>query len=112
MTSSDVLDTCLNVQLVRAADILLADIDRCWPPSSAAPTSTRMTVCIGRSHGIHAEPTTFGLKLRAPTPSSTAAGTACENARKEIATCAISGAVGTFANIDPAVEEHVCQGWA
>jgi len=108
MTSSDVLDTCFNVQLVRAADILIADIDALLAALRARAFEHRHTVCVGRSHGIHAEPTTFGLKM-AQAHAEMARGRArLVAAREEVATGAISGAVGTFATIDPAVEAHVC----
>ncbi len=108
MTSSDVLDTTLNVQLVRAADILLADLDRVLAALKKRAYEHKNTLRIGRSHGIHAEPTTMGLTF-ARFHAEMARGRArLERARDEVATGAISGAVGTFANIDPAVEEHVC----
>ena len=107
MTSSDVLDTCLNVQLVRAADLLLADLDRLLAALKTRAFEHKNTVTIGRSHGIHAEPTTFGVKLAYPYAEFSRARTRLENARAEVATCAISGAVGTFANIDPRIEEYV-----
>ena len=107
MTSSDVLDTCLSVQLVRAADILLEDIDGLLAALKKRAFEFKDTPCIGRSHGIHAEPTTFGLKLAGHYAEFTRNRERLVAARKEIATCAISGAVGTFANIDPRVEEHV-----
>lgn len=109
MTSSDVLDTCFNVQLVRAADILIADVDAVLVALKKRAFEHKDTVCIGRSHGIHAEPTTFGLKLAQAYAEFTRAGTRLETARAEVATCAISGSVGTFANIDPAVEAHVAE---
>lgn len=109
MTSSDVLDTCFNVQLMRASDILLDDLDRLLAALKVRAFEHKDTVTIGRSHGIHAEPTTFGVKLA----QAYAEFERCRNrlvaAREEIATCAISGAVGTFANIDPRVEEHVAK---
>ena len=109
MTSSDVLDTCFNVQLTRASDILLANLDALLAALKTRAMEHKMTPCIGRSHGIHAEPTTFGLKLA----QAYAEFERCKNrllaAREEIAVCAISGAVGTFANIDPAVEAHVAK---
>ena len=108
MTSSDVLDTCLNVQLVRAADLLIADLDALLAALKRRAEEHKFTLCIGRSHGIHAEPTTFGLKL-AQAHAEFARGRArMQAARAEVATGAISGAVGTFANVDPAVEAHVC----
>ena len=107
MTSSDILDTCFNVQLVRAADILLADLDALLAALKRRAFEHKDTVTIGRSHGIHAEPTTFGLKLAQAYAEFARNRDRLVSARAEIATCAISGAVGTFANIDPAVEEHV-----
>jgi len=107
MTSSDVLDTCLNVQLVRAADILLADLDSLLAVVKRRAFEHRMTPTIGRSHGIHAEPTTFGVKLAQAYAEFERCRTRLVAARAEVATCAISGAVGTFANVDPRVEEHV-----
>ena len=109
MTSSDVLDTCFNVQLSRAADILLADLDALLAALKKRAFEHKMTPCIGRSHGIHAEPTTFGLKLAQAYAEFERCKHRLQAARDEIATCAISGAVGTFANIDPAVEAHVAQ---
>src|SRR3984885_5302496 len=107
MTSSDVLDTCLNVQLMRAADILIADTDALLAALKKRPFEYKMTPTIGRSHGIHAEPTTFGLKLAGFYAEFTRARRRLVTARAEIATCAISGAVGTFANVDPKVEAYV-----
>ena len=107
MTSSDVLDTCLNVQLMRAADILLDDMDALLAALKKRAMEHKMTACIGRSHGIHAEPTTFGLKLAQAYAEFDRCRDRLRAARAEIATCAISGAVGTFANIDPSVEAHV-----
>jgi len=109
MTSSDVLDTCLNVQLTQAADILIADVDRLLAALKARALEHKMTPTIGRSHGIHAEPVTFGLKLAQAYAEFTRARERLVAARKEVATCAISGAVGTFAQIDPRVEEHVAK---
>ena len=109
MTSSDVLDTCLAVQLTQASDILLADLDRLLAALEARALEHKHTLCIGRSHGIHAEPTTFGLKLAGHFAAFRRGFERLERAREEIATCAISGAVGTFANIDPAVERHVAE---
>jgi adenylosuccinate lyase len=109
MTSSDVLDTCLNVQLTRAADILIADIDRVLASLKKRAFEHKMTPTIGRSHAIHAEPVTFGLKLAYAYAEFTRARERLVTARKEIATCAISGAVGTFAQIDPRVEAHVAK---
>jgi len=109
MTSSDVLDTCLNVQLTRAADLLIADLDRVLAALKKRAFEHKMTPTIGRSHGIHAEPVTFGLKLAYAYAEFTRARARLVLARKEVATCAISGAVGTFAQIDPRVEEHVAK---
>ena len=109
MTSSDVLDTCLNVQLARAADILIEDTDALLAALKKRAVEYKMTPTIGRSHGIHAEPTTFGVKLVTYYAEFTRARARLVTARAEIATCAISGAVGTFANIDPRVEEHVAK---
>ncbi|WP_309086542.1 adenylosuccinate lyase [Chelativorans sp.] len=109
MTSSDVLDTCFNVQLVRASDILLADLDALLATLRKRALEHKDTVTIGRSHGIHAEPTTFGLKLAQAYAEFSRCRERLERAREEVATCAISGAVGTFANIDPRVEEHVAE---
>ncbi|MEE2691920.1 MAG: adenylosuccinate lyase [Pseudomonadota bacterium] len=109
MTSSDVLDTCLSVQLARAADLLLAGLDRVLAALRKRAYEHKTTLCVGRSHGIHAEPTTFGLKLATFYAEFTRCRARLVAAREEIATCAISGAVGTFANIDPAVEAHVAE---
>ena len=109
MTSSDVLDTCFNVQLTRASDILIEDLDELLAAIKKRAYEHKDTVCIGRSHGIHAEPVTFGLKMAEGFAEFTRAKQRLVAAREEIATCAISGAVGTFANIDPAVEAHVAQ---
>jgi adenylosuccinate lyase len=109
MTSSDVLDTCLSVQLVRAADILIADLERLLEALKTRAYEHKHTVTIGRSHGIHAEPTTFGLKLAYAYAEFLRAKERLHVARKEVATCAISGAIGTFANVDPRVEEHVAR---
>jgi adenylosuccinate lyase len=109
MTSSDVLDTCFNVQLVRAADLLLADIDALNAALERRAREYKLTPTIGRSHGIHAEPTTFGLKLAFAFAEFTRAKQRIELARKEVATCAISGAVGTFAQVDPRVEAYVAK---
>ncbi len=108
MTSSDVLDTCLSVQLVQAADELLADLDSLLESLKLRAYEHKDTVCIGRSHGIHAEPVTFGLKLASFYAEMQRNRTRMAAARENIATGAISGAVGTFANIDPHVEEYVC----
>jgi len=109
MTSSDVLDTCLAVQLKQASDILLADIDGLLAALKRRAFEHKMTLTIGRSHGIHAEPTTFGVKLAGFYAEFSRARRRLEEARTEIATCAISGAVGTFANVTPSVEEHVAK---
>jgi adenylosuccinate lyase len=109
MTSSDVLDTCLAVQLSRAADLLIEDIDALLAALKRRAVEHKLTPAIGRSHGIHAEPTTFGLKLAGFYAEFARARDRLIRARKEIATCAISGAVGTFANIDPRVEAHVAK---
>jgi adenylosuccinate lyase len=109
MTSSDVLDTCLNVQLVRAADILIADVDKLLAALKTRAFEHKLTPTIGRSHGIHAEPVTFGLKLAQAYAEFTRARERLLAARKEVATCAISGAVGTFAQIDPRVEAYVAK---
>jgi adenylosuccinate lyase len=109
MTSSDVLDTCFNVQLTRAADILVADLDKVLAALKKRAFEHKMTPTIGRSHGIHAEPVTFGLKLAYAYAEFSRARERLITARKEVATCAISGAVGTFAQIDPRVEEHVAK---
>ncbi|GLI91662.1 adenylosuccinate lyase [Methylocystis echinoides] len=107
MTSSDVLDTCLAVQLSRAADLLIADVDALLAAIRKRAHEHKFTPSIGRSHGIHAEPVTFGLKMAQAYAEFTRARERLVTARKEVATCAISGAVGTFANIDPRVEEYV-----
>ena len=109
MTSSDVLDTCFNVQLTRAADILLKDLDNVLAALKKRALEHKMTPTIGRSHGIHAEPTTFGLKLAYAYAEFDRAKKRLEAARKDVATCAISGAVGTFAQVDPRVEAHVAK---
>jgi adenylosuccinate lyase len=109
MTSSDVLDTALAVQLSRAADILIADVDALMAALKARAFEHKLTPTIGRSHGIHAEPTTFGLKLAGFYAEFSRARARLVAARSEIATCAISGAVGTFANVAPAVEAHVAK---
>jgi adenylosuccinate lyase len=109
MTSSDVLDTCFNVQLKRAADILIADLDKLLTALKRRALEHKMTPTLGRSHGIHAEPTTFGLKLAYAYAEFARAKARLVAARDEISTCAISGAVGTFAQIDPRVEAHVAK---
>ena len=108
MTSSDVLDTCLNVQLVRAADILIADMEKLLTALKTRAMEHKMTVRVGRSHGIHAEPTTMGLTFARFYAEMDRNLSRLRAVREDIATGAISGAVGTFANIDPRVEEHVC----
>ncbi len=109
MTSSDVLDTCFNVQLVRAADLLIADVDRLLAALKRRAFEHKLTPTIGRSHGVHAEPTTFGLKLASAYAEFFRAKERLICARTEVATCAISGAVGTFAQVDPRVEAHVAK---
>ncbi|MEX0955827.1 MAG: adenylosuccinate lyase [Rhizobiaceae bacterium] len=109
MTSSDVLDTCFAVQLTRASDLLLADLDALLAALKKRAFEHKDTVTVGRSHGIHAEPTTFGVKLAYAHAEFARAKERLIAARAEIATCAISGAVGTFANIDPRVETHVAE---
>ena len=109
MTSSDVLDTTLNVQLTRAADILLADLDALLTAIQRRAQEHKYTPTIGRSHGIHAEPVTFGLKLAEAFAEFSRCRKRLVAAREEVATCAISGAVGTFANVDPAVEAYVAE---
>jgi adenylosuccinate lyase len=109
MTSSDVLDTCFNVQLQRAADILIADVDKLLAALKRRAIEHKLTPTIGRSHGIHAEPTTFGVKLAYAYAEFDRARARLVAAREEISTCAISGAVGTFAQVDPRVEAHVAK---
>ncbi|MTI09203.1 adenylosuccinate lyase [Curvivirga aplysinae] len=109
MTSSDVLDTCLNVQLTQASDLLIKDMEALLAALQERAEEHKYTVTIGRSHGIHAEPVTFGLKLAKHYAEFARGLDRLKAARAEIATCAISGAVGTFANINPAVEEHVAE---
>jgi adenylosuccinate lyase len=109
MTSSDVLDTCFNVQLRRAADLLIADLDRLLAALKRRALEHKRTPTIGRSHGIHAEPTTFGLKLAVAYAEFARARERMVAARAEISTCALSGAVGTFAQIDPRIEAHVAK---
>ena len=108
MTSSDVLDTCFNVQLTRAADLLIADLELLLAALKRRAIEHKDTVRVGRSHGIHAEPTTMGLTFARFYAEMDRNMRRLKTAREEIATGAISGAVGTFANIDPAIEEHVC----
>jgi adenylosuccinate lyase len=107
LTSSDILDTCFNVQLVRAADLLLADLDRLLAALEKRAREHKLTPTVGRTHGIHAEPTTFGLKLAQAYAEFARAKGRLTQARTEVATCAISGVVGTFANVDPRVEAYV-----
>jgi adenylosuccinate lyase len=107
LTSSDILDTCFNLQLVRAADLLLADLDALLAALRRRAFEHQYTVTVGRSHGIHAEPTTFGVKLAYAWAEFARARERLLRARSEVATCAISGAVGTFANVDPRVEAYV-----
>jgi adenylosuccinate lyase len=109
MTSSDVLDTCFNIQLKRAADLLIADVDALLAALKERALEHKYTATIGRSHGIHAEPTTFGIKLAFAHAEFARAKSRLIAAREEVSTCAISGAVGTFANIDPRIEVHVAQ---
>jgi len=109
LTSSDVLDTCFNVQLVRAADLLIKDVDELLAALKRRAFEHKLTPTIGRSHGIHAEPTTFGLKLAYAYAEFDRARARLESARGEVGTCAISGAVGTFAQIDPRIEAHVAK---
>jgi adenylosuccinate lyase len=109
MTSSDVLDTCFNIQLVRAADLLIAGVEKLLDALKRRAFEHKLTPTIGRSHGIHAEPTTFGLKLAYAYAEFARARGRLQAAREEVATCAISGAVGTFAQVDPRVEEHVAK---
>ncbi len=109
MTSSDILDTCFNVQLVRAADILMDDVMRVMTALAKRANEHRLTVCVGRSHGIHAEPTTFGLKLASHFAAFGRALSRLALARHEVETCAISGPVGTFATVDPRIEAHVAE---
>ncbi|MCR9134979.1 MAG: adenylosuccinate lyase [Alphaproteobacteria bacterium] len=109
MTSSDILDTCFNVQLVRATDLLLDDLTALLAALKKRAFEHKDTITIGRSHAIHAEPTTFGVKLAQAYAEFERCRTRLLAAREEVATCAISGAVGTFANIDPRVEEHVAK---
>jgi len=109
MTSSDVLDTCFNVQLVRAADLLIADVDALLAALERRAREYKLTPTIGRSHGIHAEPTTFGLKLAFAFAEFSRARKRLEAARGEVSTAAISGAVGTFAQVDPRVEAYVAE---
>ena len=109
MTSSDVLDTCFNIQLIQASKIIIKDIDELLKVLKKKSLKYKKTICMGRSHGIHAEPITFGLKLVSFYEEFKRNKKRLENAVKEISTCAISGAVGTYANIDHRVEAHVAK---
>jgi adenylosuccinate lyase len=109
LTSSDVLDTCFNVQLTRSADLLLADLDKVLAALKKRALEHKNTVCVGRSHGIHAEPTTFGLKMAEAYAEFSRNKERLLRAREEVSTAALSGAVGTFANIDPRVEAYVAE---
>jgi adenylosuccinate lyase len=109
LTSSDVLDTCLNVQLTRSADLLLADLDRLLAALKKRALEHKNTVCVGRSHGIHAEPTTFGLKMAEAYAEFSRGKERLLRAKEEVGTAALSGAVGTFANVDPKVEAYVAE---
>ena len=109
MTSSDVLDTCFNLQLKQSGEILLTDIDQLLASIKKQAKKHKYTLCIGRSHGIHAEPTTFGLKMLTFYQEFLRNRRRLNDSIKEISTCAISGAVGTFANVDPVVERHVAK---
>ncbi|HTN09610.1 MAG TPA: lyase family protein, partial [Acetobacteraceae bacterium] len=109
MTSSDVLDTCFSVQLVQATDLLIADVDAVLAALKARAFEHKHTLTIGRSHGIHAEPTSFGLKLAGHYAEFARNRARLLAARAEIATCAISGAVGTFAHLDPSIEAYVAE---
>jgi len=109
LTSSDVLDTCFNVQLVEAADLLIADVDALLAALKTRAFEHKNTPTVGRSHGVHAEPTTFGLKLAVAYAEFARARERLVRAREEVATCAISGAVGTFAHVDPRVEAYVAK---
>ncbi len=109
LTSSDILDTCLAVQLTRAADLLDRDLDGLLAALKRRAIEHKTTPCMGRSHGIHAEPTTFGLKLAGHYAEFARAKARLRAAREEVATCKLSGAVGTYAHVDPAVEQHVAE---
>jgi adenylosuccinate lyase len=109
LTSSDILDTCFNLQLVRAADLLMADVDALLAALRKRALEHKNTLTVGRSHGIHAEPTTFGVKLATYYAEFARARRRLHAAREEVAVAAVSGAVGTFANVDPRVEEHVAR---
>ena len=109
MTSSDVLDTCFNIQLLQSGKIILKDIDELLNILKGKSLKYKKTICIGRSHGIHAEPTTFGLKLASFYEEFKRNKKRLQSAIEEISTCAISGAVGTFANVDPRIESYVAK---
>ena len=109
MTSSDVLDTCLNIQLKRAGEVLLEDMDLLLSSIKSQALKHKKTICVGRSHGIHAEPTTFGLKMLQAYAEFSRNKKRLELSVEEISSCAISGSVGTFANIDPSVEKYVAE---
>ena len=109
MTSSDVLDTCLNIQLKKAGELIIKDLDTLLAAIKSQAISHKKTICVGRSHGIHAEPTTFGLKMLQAYAEFSRNKDRMINAVNEISSCAISGSVGTFANIDPFVEEYVAK---
>ena len=109
MTSSDVLDTCLNIQLKRAGELLLKDMDLLLSSIKSQALKHKKTICVGRSHGIHAEPTTFGLKMLQAYAEFSRNKKRLELSVEEISSCAISGSVGTFANIDPSVEKYVAE---
>ena len=109
MTSSDILDTCLNIQLKKAGELLLKDINSLLSSIKSQAIKHKKTICVGRSHGIHAEPTTFGLKMLQAYAEFSRNKNRLEIAIKEISSCAISGSVGTFANIDPSVEKYVAK---
>ena len=109
MTSSDVLDTCLNIQLKKAGELIIKDLDALLAAIKSQAISHKKTICVGRSHGIHAEPTTFGLKMLQAYAEFSRNKNRMINAVNEISSCAISGSVGTFANIDPFVEEYVAK---
>ena len=109
MTSSDILDTCFNLQLKQSGEILLKDINQLLSSIKFQALKHKYTLCMGRSHGIHAEPITFGLKMLTFYQEFLRNKRRLENSIKEISTCAISGAVGTFANVDPIVEKYVAK---
>jgi adenylosuccinate lyase len=109
MTSSDIIDTAFGVQLAQSADIMIKELDGLILALKQRAMEHKMTLCIGRSHGIHAEPTTFGLKLAGHYAAFKRAKARLIQAREEISVCAMSGAVGTFATLDPRIEEHVAE---